>query len=48
MILYFKRLISLDVVEIEVLNTTEQVSCEGGGKNNINPYFITREKTQMN
>ena len=32
MILYFKRLICLDVVEIEVLNTTEQVSCEGGGK----------------
>ena len=35
MILYFKRLISLDVVEIEVLNTTEQVSCEGGRKKQL-------------
>lgn len=29
MILYFQRLICLDVVEIEALDTTDQISCEG-------------------
>ena len=42
------RLVCLDVVEREVMDTTEQISCEGEEKQYYFPYFITREKPQMN